>query len=48
MGDKGLLILKIAGATLTFGATVVMAVVNYKDPNKLVDVLKEAIHAVKQ
>ena len=48
MGDKGLMILKITGATLTFGAAVVMAVVNYKDPNKLVDVLKEAIKVVKQ
>lgn len=48
MGDKSLLILKIVGAGLTFGASTILAIVNYKDPNKLVDVIKEAIQAVKQ
>lgn len=48
MGDKGLLILKLVAAGLTCGASAVLAIVNYKDPNKLVDVIKEAIQVVKQ
>ena len=47
MEGKGLLILKLTGAALTAGATVVAAIVSYKDPNKISDIIKEAIKIVK-
>lgn len=47
MGDKGLLVLKIIAGAATFIGTTVGAVVVYKDPNKISDIIKEAIKVVK-
>lgn len=47
MGNKGLLILKLTAAALTFGATTVSAIVVYKDPNKISDIIKEVVTTLK-
>ena len=47
MNDKTLLVFKLIAAGLTAGATVFGAIVSYKDPNKLSDVLKDVVKTLK-